>query len=211
MAFSDAVTSVDALRGIYREPSSGAAAKAIDHIDDHSRAFIAHSPFVVVATSSPDGRCDVSPKGGPAGFVRTLDEHRLAFGDLSGNNRLDSFTNLVASSGIALLFCIPGLDETLRVNGRATLTTEPSVLEACALDGRAPRMAVGVDVEEAYIHCAKAFRRGGVWRPDDWPDRTDLPSVGCMLRDHIGLEATPEQVDESLERSYRKTLWEAGG
>lgn len=218
--FRDVVSSLDELRSLYRAPGAGALNKEIDHLDDNCRAFIEHSTFVLVATSGTDGSCDVSPKGGPPGFARVLDSQRLAIPDLAGNNRLDSFTNLLANPGIGLLFVIPGLDETLRVNGQAWLVQDEEVLDACAVDAGAgsggggvrPRLAVGVAVSSAYIHCAKAFRRGSLWSPADWPDRSDMPSVGCMLRDHLAEESlTGEVIDAGLEAGYAKTMWKTGG
>src|SRR5947209_20040401 len=129
MPFDAAVTTAAALRKIYPMPAKPSVSKEIDHLDEHCRSFIAHSTFMVMASGDATGGCDVSPKGGPAGFVTVLDRHRLAIPDLSGNNRLDSIANLVERPGIALLFCVPGLDETLRVNGVATITTDPEVLD----------------------------------------------------------------------------------
>jgi uncharacterized protein len=212
MADQTVITSVDELRAVYRPPSRPAVAKQIDHLDGNCRAFIAHSPFVTVATADADGRCDVSPKGGPPGFVRVLDDHQLAVPDLSGNNRLDSLENLVANAGIGLLFLVPGFGETLRVNGRATISTDPDVLAACAVGDVTPRVAVVVTVEEAYVHCAKALRRSGLWEPERWPDLAALPSAACMLRDHYGLpEMDVAAVERRLEESYDRTLWLAGG
>jgi uncharacterized protein len=212
MAFDHRVGSLEALRALYREPSKTSLAKEVDRLDDHCRSLIALSPIVAVATTDVEGHCDVSPRGGPSGFVRVLDDHRLAWGDLSGNNRLDTLQNIVESRGIALLFLVPGLEETLRVNGRACVTTDPSVLDACALDALRPRVAVGVDVETAYIHCAKALRRAGVWEPGEWPDTSHLPSVACMLRDHYGLpDMDVAAVEKRLAISYRDTIWQPGG
>jgi uncharacterized protein len=210
--FDGAVTSMRGLREIYREPSRPAVAKQIDHLDHNCRAVIAHSPFVVVSTADDTGRCDTSPRGGPPGFVTVLDDHRLAIPDLSGNNRLDSLQNIVRSNGIGLLFLVPGLDETLRVNGRATVTTDPAVLDACTLGDLRPRVAVGVTVDEAYVHCAKALRRAGLWDPEAWPDRSALPSAACMLRDHYGLpDMDADAVQRRLDQSYGLTMWRAGG
>ena len=213
MPFDSAITSVEELRRIYRPPAGPALRKQIDHIDEHCAAFIAHSPFVIVSTTDAEGRCDVSPKGGPPGFVAVLDEHRVALPDFSGNNRLDSFENLVDSPGIALLFLIPGQDETLRVNGRATLTTDAAVLQAASAGGITPKVAVGVDVREAYIHCAKALRRGSVWDTAAWPDRSDMATPTAMLVDHCQLEefGTIEAMEARLEKSYAATMWKAGG
>ncbi len=208
----DVLRSEADLRTLYAEPSPRSRDKQIAHIDDHCRDFIARAPLIVMATSGPDGSLDVSPKGGPPGFVRVLDHNTIAFGDLAGNNRLDSLTNLVAASGIGLLFMIPGLDETLRVNGRARITTDPSVLDACELDNVRPRTALVIDVEEAFIHCAKAFKRAQAWQPSAWPDRSGMPSIGSMLRDHANMtEVSGEDIDKALEASYGRTLWQPGG
>ncbi len=210
--FRECITSEDELREHYRRPSETTERKRIDHLDDHCRAFVAHATFVLVGTVAPDGTADVSPKGGPAGFVVVLDDHRLAIPDLSGNNLLDSLTNIIRNDAVGLLFVIPGLEETLRVNGRASLTRDAEILDACAVKDRRPTAAIGVDVSEAFIHCAKSFRRGALWRPDEWPDRSELATAGCMLHDHIELEGvTGEVLDELLEKSYEASLWEPGG
>ncbi|MEX2658351.1 MAG: MSMEG_1061 family FMN-dependent PPOX-type flavoprotein [Acidimicrobiales bacterium] len=195
---------------MYREPHELVLRKQIDHIDPAARGFIAASPFVVLATAHAGG-ADASPRGGPPGFVKVLDDHRLAFGDLSGNNRLDSLTNLLAQPDVGLLFLVPGLRETLRVNGRATLTTDPQVLEATSLEGTRPRAAVGIDVEECFIHCAKAFRRSRLWDPQAWLDAGLRPSAACALRDHLQLDVDPKVIEDDLEVAYRETLWEPGG
>ena len=138
-----------------------------------------------------------------------LDAHRLAIGDLPGNNRIDTWRNVVANPHVGLLFMIPGLDETLRVNGRAWLVRDDDVLDACTVAGRRPPVALGVAVDEAFIHCAKAFRRSELWNPQQWPDRSDMPTVACMLIDHVGIEGqTGEQVAAALEVGYEKTMWQ---
>jgi PPOX class probable FMN-dependent enzyme len=206
--FDDLLTDQSGLRTVYRSPAEPALRKEIDHLDDHCRSFIAHSPILVLSTAGADGRCDASPKGGPPGFVVVLDEHRLAIPDLSGNNRLDSLSNLVENPFVALLFLIPGVDETLRVNGRAGVTTDETVLEACSVHDKRPKAAIGIEVETAYIHCAKALKRGEVWQPERWPDLADLPSPACMLSDHMALpDLTPEVVESALAESYATRLW----
>ena len=199
------------LRAIYRMPSAGAVDKQIDHLDAHCRAFIAHSPFVIMATTDGHGACDVSPKGGPPGFVSVLDDHRLAIADLSGNNRLDSLRNLVASDAIALLFLIPGLDETLRVNGRGAVVTDRDTLERCSFDTTRPKVAIRVAVHEAFLHCAKALRRGAVWQPEAWPDVSTMPSPVCMMRDHARADVSEETLHTLLEEGYAQTMWIACG
>jgi uncharacterized protein len=212
MGEDTAITTVAGLREVYRPPSKPAVAKQIDHLDHNCRAFIAHSPFVTVATADAGGRCDVSPKGGRPGFVHVLDDHRLGIPDLSGNNRLDSLQNLVANAGIGLLFLVPGFGETLRVNGRAAISTNPAVLDACAVGDVVPRVVIVVTVDEAYIHCAKALRRSGLWETERWPDLADLPSAACMLRDHYDLpDMDVAAVERRLEHAYQTTLWRPGG
>ena len=210
--FDALVTTESELRELYRMPGN-TVDKVLGSLDDHARRFIAAAPFVLVGTVSPDGTGDVSPKGGPAGFVVVLDDHRLVIPDLAGNNLLDSITNIVAGSGIGLLFLVPGVDETLRVNGRACITTDPAILDACAVKDRRPKAAIGVTVTQQYMHCAKAFRRSELWNPQTWPDTSTLPTLGCILRDQIPAlrDAAVEQIDESLEANYNATLWEPGG
>lgn len=211
MPFASAVTTEAGLRELYAEPSKPSLAKEVDHLDVHCRAWIAHSPFVVMATTDAEGRCDVSPKGGPPGFVRVIDDNRLAIPDLSGNNRLDSLSNVVSSAGVALLFLIPGIDETMRVNGTATVTTDPDVLAACRVGSVTPKVAVGIDVVTAFIHCGKALRRAGMWDSGAWPDTSDMPKVACILKDHYALpDVDVAAVEQRLSESYSR-MWLAGG
>jgi PPOX class probable FMN-dependent enzyme len=213
MAFDGVVTTEAALREIIRPPGRRAADKQIYRLDHNCRHFIAHSPFVVIATTNADGTGDASPKGGPPGFVRVLDDHRLAMGELPGNGRVDGYRNLLANPAVGLLFLIPGLGETLRVNGRGYLVTDPAVLDACTLDGRRPALALGVDVVEAFIHCAKALRRADLWAPERWPDRSDMPTVACMLAEHAGIEGDPDgsRTAVALEDAYATTMWNEVG
>jgi PPOX class probable FMN-dependent enzyme len=168
---------------------------------------------VLIGTTSPDGTGDVSPKGGPPGFVVTLDDDHIAVPDLAGNNLLDSIGNIVRGSGIGMLFLVPGVDETLRVNGYACVTTDVAVLDACAVKDRRPKAAIGVTVTQQYMHCAKAFRRSDLWDAQSWPQRDALPSLGCILVDQIELPdgVTAEVVDANLERGYAESMWEPGG
>ena len=205
----DDITSIDELRTIYRQPARPALAKEHPSITEHDRAFIAHSPFVILSTADADGRCDASPKGGPPGFVSVLDDGTVVVPDLSGNNRLDSMQNVIGNGRVALLFLIPGIEETLRVNGRARLTTDDDVLRAAAVGDVVPRVAIAVAVEEAFIHCAQALRRGAVWKPERWPDTTDMPSVACMLRDQVAPDVEVAVIEAAL--ADERHLWEAGG
>ncbi|MEM1334527.1 MAG: MSMEG_1061 family FMN-dependent PPOX-type flavoprotein [Actinomycetota bacterium] len=206
--FDSTIDDAAALRELYRPPTDAVLDKETDVLDDGCRDFIARSTFVLVGTSSPDGLLDVSPRGGPAGFVKVLDDHRLAIPDLNGNNRLDSLTNVIAHGRIALLFVIPGLGETLRVNGRACVTTDDSVLDLFTDEFRRPKSAIGVRLEQGFIHCAKAFRRGVMWTPDEWPTAETRPSPGEILVGHSGVGdlVTGAQVDAMLEESYTADL-----
>ncbi len=202
----DAITGEAELRALLGEPQPLVLRKQLPALDAHCRDFIARSPFVVLATAASDGTVDASPRGGPPGFVSVLDEHRLVIPDYRGNRRADSHRNVLANPGVGLLFLLPGMGETLRVNGRATLTRDPELLAGLATGGpKPPVLAIGVEVEECFLHCAKAFRRSGLWDPATWPD--ELPSAARMFRDQTAPEVPVEQVEAGLEESYRTGLW----
>jgi len=199
------------LRTIYRPPGRGPIDKVIHHLDEHCVDFLARARFFVLSTANADGICDGSPKGGPPGFVRALDEQHLAWADLSGNNRLDSFENLVTNDSVALLFMIPGLDETLRINGTAALVTDAELCEEFAVAGKPARVVVVVTVREAYIHCAKALRRSALWSTDEWLDPDALPSAACIVKDHARIDADVAAIEAARDENLRATLWEPGG
>lgn len=210
MSFEPCVTGSAELRSIYREPAQVVIDKAIDHVDHGVRGFIERSPLMVIATG--DGiRNDASPRGGPPGFVRVLDEHRLAFGDLVGNNRIDSYRNIADHPGVGLLFLIPGLLETLRVNGRATVSTDPALREFCAIDGRVPKVAIGIDVDECFIHCGAALRRADMWTVDTWLAPESRPSAAAILKEHSRADVPAEVIEASLHDYYEGGVWEVGG
>jgi PPOX class probable FMN-dependent enzyme len=202
---------VQDLRSVYRQPGRGPIDKVIHRLDHHCADFLSKSPFFVLSTANADGVCDGSPKGGPPGFVEVLDEQRLAWADYSGNNRLDSFENLVTNDSVALLFLIPGLDETLRVNGTAELVTEPALCERFTVGDKPARVVVVVTVTEAYVHCAKALRRAELWSPDSWLEPGDLPSGACIVKDHAQVDVDVAVIDEARAQNLRTTLWEPGG
>jgi uncharacterized protein len=199
-----------ALRGCYRPPSEMVVKKARPRIDPVAARFVAASPLVVLATSSASGT-DASPRGGPPGFVKVLDPDHLGFGDLSGNNRLDSYTNIVEHPEVGILFLVPGMDDTLRVNGRARVTTDPSVLDRTAIDGVHPKVALVVEVDECFVHCAKALRRSGVWQPDTWLPAEERPSGAKVVTDQFQLDADPAAIEAELEVGYKATMWREGG
>jgi PPOX class probable FMN-dependent enzyme len=205
-AFTSVLSSEAQLREIYREPSRLAKGKKVGQIDEVTRAFIAASPFCLLSTSDGTGRCDVSPKGGPAGFVKVLDEGRVAVPDLNGNNLLESLINIVANPHAALLLLIPGKDETLRLEGPASITTDPTILALWDDELRRPKTAVGIEVEAAFIHCAKAFRRGRVWDAESWAEYTGAPDGCDLIVSHLSLNKTPAELRGAFEDGYRNDL-----
>jgi len=207
--FRDVVTREDELRALVGgEPSDLARRKQVGRLDEHCRAVIARSPFVLVATAGADGRCDVSPKGDPPGFVVVLDDRHLLIPDRPGNRRLDGMRNILANPHVGLLFLVPGRGETLRVNGRACIVRDAGLLARLAVAGKTPHLAIGVEVEEVFLHCAKAFRRSSLWRPEAWPALDGMASAARMLLDHARPEGmTLEQMERRLEHGYETTLY----
>ena len=194
------ITDTAALRALYAAPKERAIKKQLAALDVHCRRFIDLAPFVVVATSGATGALDASPRGGAPGFVQVLDEHTLLIPDAPGNNRLDSLENIVAHGGIGLLFLVPGVDETLRVNGRAVLSRSAEDIARCTDERRAPLLVIRVTVQEAYLHCAKALMRSSLWSPAARIERSLLPTAGQMLIDHTGIVTPPETREEMLKR-----------
>lgn len=210
--FKNLISSKEALREVVRQPSDLVKAKEINFLDVHCKSLIARSPFILIATSNKAGRCDVSPKGDPAGFVQVLSDKHLAIPDRPGNARLDSIENILENPQIGLLFVIPGTKETLRINGKAVITQDEAILDRATIDGKRPTLAIGVEVQEAFIHCAKAFIRSSLWKSETWPDLSDLPSIAKMLIDHVNAEKvkvdmTEKELDGLLEESYRERLY----
>jgi uncharacterized protein len=195
--FAGAVTRAEQLRDFYGAPMEPAIRKDIGHIDELCRRLIAAAPMLFVATHAEDGRADVSPRGGPPGFVTVLDDQHLAIPDATGNRRLDTLENVVSSGRAALIFLIPGRDTTLRVAGRAGVTAAPDVLERLTPVGKPPRTAIVVEAEEVYTHCPKAFVRSKLWDPASWPDPSTLPSSAeVSLAHQRNPELTLDQVRE---------------
>ncbi len=192
-----AVTDQHALRSIVGQPAPLVAGKVVDRLNDLTRQFVERSPFVCVATASTDGGLDVSPRGDPAGFVRILDERTLLIPERPGNRIADTLSNVLDDPRIALLFLIPGVGDTFRVNGRAALTDDPELLAASAVDGRTPRLGILVEIEEAFTQCSKAVIRSDLWNPERHVDRSELPSSGEILR----AASDPELDVEAYERA----------
>ena len=176
------------LKTIYPDPSPRVIAKARPEIDAHAKKFIAMSPFCVLATSGSDGSVDASPRGGNPGFIRVAGPNRLLMPDRPGNNRIDSFKNIVEGSGLVqLIFFVPGIDETLRVGGSGTLSAEPDLLASMEEFGKLPRAVLSIDVREAYFHCGKALMRSRLWSPEARVERSGFPSISQVIHDQTRL------------------------
>ena len=199
------ILSLAALRALYREPSERAVKKQLDRLDAHCRRFVSLSPFLVIASTDAKDRVDASPRGGDPGFVKVADDRTLLIPDSPGNNRLDSLQNLLDRPGVGLFFMIPGVDETLRVNGIATLRTDDALVDLCTSERRRPPLVIAVTVQEAYLHCAKALMRSKLWDTSAQQARTVLPSMNQMLKDQIGLEGKPES-DATMRERFRQDL-----
>jgi PPOX class probable FMN-dependent enzyme len=197
------------LRALFGYPSRRVAEKQIDHIDAGAAAFLAHTTFIAMGTTNSRAAGDVSPKGGPAGFVKVLDEHHLAFGELPGNNRLDGFVNLLTDDRAGLIAVVPGMRETLRFNGHAMLSTDPDLLRLTVIDERLPKVAVVMRVHEVFLHCGKAMIRSGMWAPETWPDTSNMPTPACIFNAHIGTDTDPDgsRTSAALEHAYTTELW----
>jgi len=195
------------LRAVYKQPSSGAVNKLLRKIDPHAQRFIELSPFVCLGTSGPDGLGDVTPRGGEPGFVHLLDPNTLALPDRPGNNRLDALTNIIRHPGVGLLFFVPGFEDTLRVNGRARITTDEALLQRFPYNGKLPLTVIVIDVAEAYFHCPKALRRSVLWDASAQLPRSSFASPGQIFRDQLELDREPADIDRALEKGVQDTLY----
>lgn len=201
------ITSVEQLREIYGHPKVAAAHKVVDRIDEYIAAFIAKSPFLLMATVGADGRMDVSPKGDLPGFVHVRDETTLLYPDRPGNNRLDGMRNIVETGRIGLIFLAPGVRETLRVNGTASISIDPDLLSRFAVEGKLPKSVTVIAVEEAFFHCARALIRSALWDPARHVERTELPSMGTIMAAHTGGLVDQCEYDENLPKRITTDLY----
>lgn len=197
--FRDVVTSEDQLRSVVGAPPEHSLAKVVRVIDEHARRFIAHAPFVFVASAGPDGMLDMSPKGDHAGFVKVLDETTLAIPDRPGNRRLDTFRNVLTNPNVGLIFVIPGVTYTLRMAGKAIIVRDRDLREAMAVNSKLPEHILVVEVSHVLSHCPKCMLRSGMWQPEKWPDTTELPSFAEMLVAHGKLAKTVEEMQAIID------------
>jgi PPOX class probable FMN-dependent enzyme len=195
------------VRATLGEPNDIVQSKLLTALDAHCRAFIERSPFLTVATLGAAGDADVSPRGDPSGFVRILDERTLVIPERPGNRLADTLRNVADTGVIALLFLIPGVGETLRVNGHAFVTDDAALLATLEANGKVPKLAIVVEVQEAFLHCAKAFIRSQLWDTGAHAAPGEVPTLGAMIRDQLALEQSVSELEEIIETSYRETLY----
>ncbi|MFY9956929.1 MSMEG_1061 family FMN-dependent PPOX-type flavoprotein [Bradyrhizobium sp.] len=205
--FEEVIISRERLRELNKHPSHFVRNKEIDHLDDICRRFIAASPFVVIASRGRDGRLDVSPKGDPAGFVKVLDDKTLAIPDRLGNNRLDTFENLLTCPDVGLIFIIPGNGDTLRVSGKGQIVRDSALQDRLAVNSKPPNLVLVITVEEAFLHCPKCIIRSRLWKPDQWPDLSDVPTLAEAMVAHGSLSESMTEVEAVIENSNTKRLY----
>ena len=208
MSENENINCASDLRNIYKEPTEIAVRKVLSKLDNHLRHFIELSPFLVLSTVRGDGFCDASPRGDAPGFVRVLDEKNIFLPDRPGNNRLDSLTNIVSNPGVGILFMIPGLEETLRVNGTARVMLDMSLLESSIVQGKTPKSGLQITINECYIHCGKALRRSKLWDSNLHIRKGVYPTLGKIIADQGALPGKSiEELDRDIVESYRNDLY----
>jgi PPOX class probable FMN-dependent enzyme len=204
------ITSIDALQEINGKPNGGTQLKILSALEAHAKRFIARSPFLVISSGNADSY-DASPRGDGPGFVKVLDDTTLLIPERPGNRIADSLTNIVAQPGVGLLMMIPGMNDTLRINGKAYITDHEPYLEQMAHNGKAPKLALIIDIEQVYFHCPKAFIRSQLWDPEAYMERSEMPTLGKIILEQIkGQPATEEEaagVDASLDQDAKDNLY----
>ena len=203
----DYITTREELRAAFEATHDVAIRKVLRSIDQHSRRFIEKSPFLLIGSQDASGNGDVSPKGDFPGFVKILDGNTLAIPDRPGNNRLDTWENIIENPGVGLIFMIPGMNETLRINGEARLTLDADLCSKMQVNNRPAKAVLIVKVREVYMHCAKAFIRSKLWSPKTWAPRSDMPTLGQILKDQAELSETANEFDNILDEAYKTSLW----
>lgn len=200
------ITSTEKLFEVNGEPHPMILEKHTSYLTPLLIEFIANAPIFMMATSDAEGNCDCSPKGDPAGSVRVLDERTIVIPDRPGNRRVDSHRNILQNPHIGLLFVVPAVEETVRVNGRAFLTDDPELLETMQIKGKTPKMATVVEIDEVYAHCSRSFLRGAVWKPETWPDPDTVPTIAAMMSEQKNLPP-PDESKGKRQEEYRSRLY----
>ncbi|MFD1737519.1 pyridoxamine 5'-phosphate oxidase family protein [Bacillus salitolerans] len=206
--FENIITSEAELREKLGQPSKVAGNKVIHELDQHCKTLINHSPFLVLSTSNMNGKCDASPRGDAPGFVYIVDEKHIIIPERPGNKRIDSISNILSNPHVGILFFIPGMEETLRINGRACIIQDQNWLTKMTANHKVPELGIVIEVEEIFMHCAKAFKRSHLWEPELWPDITKVPTAPEILAAHVKKEEmTKEVIQEHLKDSYKNRLY----
>jgi len=206
-ATGSALADQTSLREIIGPKMPLAIEKEMPRLDAHCRHFITLSPFLCLGTMGADGKADVSPRGDPPGFVKVLDDRTILIPDRPGNRRVDSMSNILSNPSVGLLFLVPGMEETLRLNGRASLTTDPALLSDMAVDGKVPKLAIKVEIGEVFFHCGKALKRSRLWDPATRIDRKTFPSMGQLIHDQRKTGLSVEALEKFVEDNYRSELY----
>ncbi|MCC7261462.1 MAG: pyridoxamine 5'-phosphate oxidase family protein [Candidatus Latescibacteria bacterium] len=205
--FNEIIRTEEQLRQIMGAPSQRALDKTVTALDENCRAFIAASPFLLIASADAQGRLDVSPKGDPPGFVQVLDDHTLVIPDRPGNRRADTLVNILQCAQVALLFVIPGKQDTLRVAGTAQIVADEGVRQGLAVQGKVPDLAIVVHVEETFIHCPKCMIRSHLWEPEHWPALAGVPTMAETFLAHAKIDASVEEVQALIDQGVRERLY----
>ncbi len=201
------IARTDELRAFIGDPMQEVQGKEMPGLDAHSREFLARCPFLVLATVSGAGYVDVSPRGDPPGFVHVIDDNTIVLPDRRGNRRVDSMTNILENPHVGLILFMPGYDETVRIRGRAVLTTDPDDLAGMAVNQKAPELGIKVTIDTVFYHCAKALKRSKLWAPESQAVSEGYPKFAQIIRDQYMHDADAEQIDEALQDAYRKELY----
>ena len=207
LRFRDVITTEEQLREIVGHPKQRTLDKVVRVIDENSRTFIAHAPFVLIASVMEGGLLDISPKGDPAGFVKVLDETTLAVPDRLGNRRLDTFRNILRNPNVGLIFLIPGVDHTLRVSGKATIVRDEDLRRTMTVNDKAPDHVIVVEVEHVLAHCPKCMTRSGLWQPETWSDPAEVPTLAEIIVAHAKLAITVDEMQAVIDEDGRERLY----
>lgn len=205
--FKEVIKSEEAFREIMGSPGPRVLAKSTYHIDEHSKAFIKKSPFLLLSSTGKNGQATVSPKGDPNGFVEILDENTLLIPERLGNKRAETFQNILHNPNVGLIFLVPGKGETLRISGQARIVRDQALLKRFEIKGKAPLFAIGINVDEVYFHCAKAITRSKLWKTEHWPDVSDLASLAQIMIDNGKLSDSKEQMEKIIDADARDRLY----
>lgn len=203
------IEAYEALREAVGEPTASIAEKEMPKLDKHARHFLSLSPILFISTVGTDGQADISPRGDPAGFVKVIGDNTILIPERPGNRRADTMSNIIENPGhsVALIFLLPGVEETLRASGRARVIDDPAVLEDMAVRGKVPQLGILVEIDEVFFHCAKALKRAQLWDPDTRIDRKEFPTLAQITRDQRETDTPLEEIEERIRESYETRLY----